>query len=209
MNMKKYLFQMSALVLTVIVLSSATYTSNNDGYAIGDKASDFTLKGTDDKMYSLSDYKNVNGYIVVFTCNHCPYSVLYEDRLIELADQAKEMGFAMVAVNPNDPAMQPEDSFENMKIRAKEKAFNFPYLLDEGQKVYPKYGATRTPHVFIMDKNMIVQYIGAVDDNSKDASEVKEKYMYNAMKAIKKGKTPDPATTKAIGCTIKTKKGKA
>ncbi len=204
--MKKYLFQMSVLLLTMFVLSSATYTSNNDGYTIGEKASDFTLKGTDDKMHSLSDYKDVNGYIVVFTCNTCPYSVLYEDRLIELADQAREMGFAMVAVNPNDPDIQPEDSFEKMKVRAKEKGFNFPYLLDEGQTVYPKYGATRTPHVFIMDKDMIVQYIGAVDDNSKDASEVKEKYMYKAMKAIKKGKTPDPATTKAIGCTIKAKK---
>ncbi len=202
--MKKNVFTFLAMIcFSVFQLLNAT-----DGYKIGDKASDFTLKGTDEKMYSLSDYQYVNGYIVVFTCNHCPYSVLYEDRLIELAEQAKEMGFAMVAVNPNDPDMQPEDNFENMKIRAKEKGFNFPYLQDVGQKVYPAYGATRTPHVFIMDKDMIVQYIGAVDDNSKDASEVKEKYMYNAMKAIKKGKTPDPATTKAIGCTIKTKKAK-
>ena len=115
------------------------------------------------------------------------------------------MGFAMVAINPNDPDVQPGDSFDKMKTRAGEKEFNFPYLFDEGQNVYPVYGATRTPHVFIMDKEMTVQYIGAVDDNARDAAAVQQNYVKNAMAKVKEGMTPDPATTKAIGCSIKTK----
>lgn len=180
--------------------------TNPTGYKVGDKATDFKLKSVDNKMYSMADYKDAKGFIVVFTCNHCPFAVKYEDRIIDLAKKYKSKGYVLLAINPNDPAAQPEDSFELMQKRAKEKKFTFPYLFDEGQKIYPQYGATKTPHVFLLDKNLVVKYIGAIDDNVEDASEVKEKYLENAIAALEKGEEPTPNTTKAIGCTIKVKK---
>ncbi|MBV2195539.1 thioredoxin family protein [Flavobacterium sp.] len=180
--------------------------TNPTGYKVGDKATDFKLKSVDNKMYSMADYKDAKGFIVVFTCNHCPFAVKYEDRIIDLAKKYKSKGYVLLAINPNDPAAQPEDSFELMQKRAKEKKFTFPYLFDEGQKIYPQYGATKTPHVFLLDKNLVVKYIGAIDDNVEDASQVKEKYLENAIAALEKGEEPTPNTTKAIGCTIKVKK---
>ena len=180
--------------------------TNPTGYKVGDKATDFKLKSVDNKMYSMADYKDAKGFIVVFTCNHCPFAVKYEDRIIDLAKKYKSKGYVLLAINPNDPAAQPEDSFELMQKRAKEKKFSFPYLFDEGQKIYPQYGATKTPHVFLLDKNLVVKYIGAIDDNVEDASQVKEKYLENAIAALEKGQEPSPNTTKAIGCSIKIKK---
>lgn len=175
------------------------------GYKPGDKATDFKLKSVDGKMYSLVDYKEAKGFIVVFTCNHCPFAKKYEDRINELAKKYKPKGYILLAINPNDPEVQPDDSFELMKVRAKEKGFVFPYLFDEGQKIFPQYGATKTPHVFLLDKNRIVKYIGAIDDNVDDANEVKVKYLENAIAALENGKTPSPEITKAIGCSIKFK----
>lgn len=180
--------------------------TNPTGYKVGDKATDFKLKSVDNKMYSMADYKDAKGFIVVFTCNHCPFAVKYEDRIIDLAKKYKSKGYILLAINPNDPAAQPEDSFELMQKRAKEKKFSFPYLFDEGQKIYPQYGATKTPHVFLLDKNLVVKYIGAIDDNVEDAAQVKEKYLENAIAALENGEEPTPNTTKAIGCSIKVKK---
>ena len=198
--MKKFLV---TVVLTTITTIGAIAQT---GYKVGDKATDFKLKGTDDKMHTLADMKDAKGYIVIFTCNHCPYSKLYEDRIIAIQKEYKDKGYPVIAINPNDPEVNPDDSFDKMKERAKEKGFNFPYLFDEGQKIYPQYGATKTPHVFLLDKNRIVKYIGAIDDNAKDAAAVEEKYLENAINALLAGDTPNPATTKAIGCSIKTKK---
>jgi peroxiredoxin len=180
--------------------------TNPTGYKVGDKATDFKLKSVDNKMYSMADYKDAKGFIVVFTCNHCPFAVKYEDRIIDLAKKYKSKGYILLAINPNDPVAQPEDSFELMQQRAKEKKFSFPYLFDEGQKIYPQYGATKTPHVFLLDKNLVVKYIGAIDDNVEDAAQVKEKYLENAIAALENGEEPTPNTTKAIGCSIKVKK---
>ena len=198
-----YMKRIGFFALLMGVLMSFT---NPTGYKVGDKATDFKLKSVDNKMYSMADYKDAKGFIVVFTCNHCPFAVKYEDRIIDLAKKYKSKGYVLLAINPNDPAAQPEDSFELMQKRAKEKKFTFPYLFDEGQKIYPQYGATKTPHVFLLDKNLVVKYIGAIDDNVEDASEVKEKYLENAIAALEKGEEPTPNTTKAIGCTIKVKK---
>lgn len=197
--MKKF----GILTLLAVILMSFTNTS---GYQPGDKATDFKLKSVDGKMYSMSDYKDAKGFIVVFTCNHCPFAVKYEDRVIELAKKYKSKGYVLLAINPNDPAAAPDDSFDKMKVRAKEKGFTFPYLFDEGQKIYPQYGATKTPHVFLLDKNLIVKYIGAIDDNVEDASAVKEKFLENAIAALEKGQEPEVPLTKAIGCSIKVKK---
>lgn len=178
------------------------------GYEVGDKATDFKLKDVDGTYVSLSDYEDANGFIVIFTCNHCPYSVAYEDRIIEIDKKYKNKGYPVIAINPNDPDLYPSDSYENMKVRAKEKGFTFPYLFDDGQEIYPQYGAKRTPHVFLLDKSgsdYIVKYIGAIDDNYADADAVEKPYLEDAIDALMAGNDPDPDFTKAIGCTIKTK----
>lgn len=197
------------MIALVVVFFTTLFTTNPpiaSGYKPGDKATDFKLKSVDGKMYSMADYKNAKGFIVVFTCNHCPFAVKYEDRIIDLAKKYESKGYILLAINPNDPAAQPLDSYDLMQVRAKEKGFTFPYLFDEGQKIYPQYGATKTPHVFLLDKNLVVKYIGAIDDNAEDASAVKEKYLENAIAALDKNQTPSPETTKAIGCSIKVKK---
>lgn len=178
------------------------------GYNVGDKAEDFSLKNVDGEMVSLADYDKALGYIVIFTCNHCPYAKLYEDRILELDKMYKSQGFPVIAINPNDPEIEPDDSYENMQARAKEKGFTFPYLFDEGQKVFPKFGATRTPHVYVLSKTnneYTVEYIGAIDNNTKSAKSATEHYVQDAVNALLKGEKPKVTTTKAIGCGIKTK----
>ena len=192
----------NTFLLAVLI---AVTVSAQSGYQVGDKASDFNLKGIDDKMHSLAGMEDVKGYIVTFTCNTCPYAVMYEDRLIELQNEFGPKGYQVVAINPNDPDVKPGDSFESMKVRADEKKFNFPYLFDEGQRVYPKYGATKTPHVFLLDKELTVKYIGAIDDNARDAEAVEVRYLADAINALEMDKDPDPSFTKAIGCSIKVK----
>ncbi|MDP3352660.1 MAG: redoxin domain-containing protein, partial [Flavobacteriaceae bacterium] len=130
-----------ALFSIVLLLASFSLINNKEGYKIGDNATDFKLKNVNDKMVSLSDFKKAKGFIVIFTCNHCPYSVAYEDRIIELDKKYKDKGYPVIAINPNNPAKEPKDSFDLMKVRAKEKGFTFPYLFDDGQKIYPQYGA--------------------------------------------------------------------
>mgnify|MGYP000230307540 CR=1 FL=1 len=187
----------------------AVSTASAGGYQVGDKATDFRLKNVDGRMVSLADFNSAKGFIVIFTCNHCPYSVAYEDRIIALDAKYKDRGYPVVAINPNDPAVQPQDGFAEMKERAREKGFAFPYLFDEGQKIYPQYGATRTPHVFILEKSgkdLIVRYIGAIDDNHEDAEEVGKRWVEAAVDALLAGSAPATTSTKAIGCSIKVKK---
>lgn len=187
----------------------AVATATAGGYQVGDKATDFRLKNVDGRMVSLADFNNAKGFIVIFTCNHCPYSVAYEDRIIALDAKYEDRGYPVIAINPNDPAVQPQDGFAEMKERAREKGFAFPYLFDEGQKIYPQYGATRTPHVFILEKSgkdLIVRYIGAIDDNHEDAEEVGKKWVEAAVDALLAGSAPATTSTKAIGCSIKVKK---
>lgn len=185
---------------------NAALKTAGPGYKVGDQAADFKLKGTDGNMHSLAGIADAKGYILTFTCNTCPYAVMYEDRLIELHKKYAPMGYPVVAINPNDPEVKPGDSFEKMKTRVDEKSFPFLYLFDDGQKVYPQYGATKTPHVFLLNKERTVSYIGAIDDNAQDASAVEKRYLENAIDALMNGKMPDPDFTKAIGCSIKVKK---
>ncbi len=178
------------------------------GYKPGDKASDFKLKNIDGKLLSLSDHHSAKGFVVVFTCNHCPYAQAYQDRLIALDNQYRSKGIPVIAINPNDPAVSPGDSFEEMQKRAREMQYPFPYLFDETQEVYKMYGAERTPHIFLLKKegsDLIVKYVGAIDDNYKDPSQVTQKYLENAIEAVLSDKSPEPEFTKAIGCSIKTK----
>lgn len=205
--MKKTIKLISALVI-VLSVSAFTIASTNidEGYKIGDVAEDFSLKNIDGKMVSLADYKDAKGFIVIFTCNTCPYAVMYEDRIIALNNKYASKGYPVIAIMPNNTVKKPGDNFDAMKQRAKKKGFTFPYLIDEAQSVYPKFGATKTPHVFILQKGdglNIVEYIGAIDDNYKDASAVNTKYVEDAVDAMLNGEEVSPTETKAIGCSIK------
>lgn len=174
----------------------------------GDNAVPFTLKNVDSKMVSLSDYKDQKGVIVIFTCNPCPFSVAYENRIIALHKNYASAGYPVVAINPNDDEISPDDTFEKMKQRSKEKDFPFPYLKDETQEVYKAYGATRTPHVYLLKNEkgkFKVAFIGAIDDNAMDEKGVSERYIDQAIRALETGSKVSPDQVKAIGCTIKTK----
>lgn len=172
------------------------------GYKIGEIATDFNLKNVDGSMFSLASIANAKGYIVTFTCNECPFAKMYEDRLIELHKTYAPKGYSVIAINPNSPENEKE-GFKAMQERAKEKEFPFVYLVDEGQRIYPEYGAVRTPHVFLLDKERKVQYIGTIDDNARSAENVKVKYLENAIQALENKEKPNPTITKAIGCPIK------
>lgn len=194
----------SILLVTVLVATTAFTLKTNTGYEVGDAIEDFSLKNVDDTMVSLSNFNNAKGFVLVFTCNMCPYSVANEDRLIALDKKYKEKGYPVIAINPNDPKASKGDSFADMKVRAKEKGFTFPYLFDEGQKVYPKFGATKTPHVYIINKNnMKIEYIGAIDNSSRNPDAVSEKYVENALDALLARKKIEKTNTRAIGCSIK------
>ncbi len=179
-----------------------------EGIGVGDKAPNFNLKNIDGKEYSFDNITDANGnkpkgYIVVFTCNTCPYAQANEQRLIDLHTTYAPKGYPVVAIQPNDPALKPGDSFEAMKKNAKKKGFPFLYLFDDGQEVFPKYGATKTPEVYLVDSNLIVRYHGAIDDSPRDGDSVDEKFVEKAIEAIESGKDPATKTTKAVGCGIK------
>jgi peroxiredoxin len=192
---------------SLLFLSMPTDLVTGDGYSIGDIATDFSLPNVDGEMVSLADFEDAKGFIVIFTCNTCPYSVAYEDRIIALDKAYKSKGYPVIAINPNDPAAIDGDDLADMKQRSLDKGFTFPYLQDVGQQVYPQYGATKTPHVFVLQKegdDNIVRYIGAIDDSSRNPDKVKKRYVEQAVDALLAGESPSTTKTKAIGCSIKT-----
>lgn len=208
----KRLFGLLALAFIMVVTVGPTVRAQDlpDGVKVGDAAPDFRLKNVDGSMVSLSQsLDGQKGAIIVFTCNHCPYAIKYEDRLIALHDEFAKQGYPVIAINPNDPKVQPEDSFEKMQQRAKDKSFPFPYIFDETQQTAKLYGARRTPHVYVVTRKatgFVVDYIGAIDDNPDDAAGVEQHFVAEAINAILKGEAPGHTFTKAIGCTIKWKK---
>ncbi len=195
-------------VMVLLVVISAAVPERK-GYEVGDTATDFRLKNVDGKMISLADYKDAKGFIVIFDCNTCPYSKAYNERIIALNKKYASMGFPVLTINANDPSISPGDSFDEMKSQAKRKNYDFPYLMDETQEVARAYGATNTPHVFVLnkveEKLLKVAYIGAIDDNSRNASAVTKKYVEDAVDALLESKSIPVTKTKAIGCTIKWK----
>jgi len=204
--------KLKLLLLTVIVVSASAFTFNKelstpkDGYKVGDIATDFSLKNIDGRMVSLADYKEAKGFIVIFTCNTCPVSVRNEERILALDKKYKSLGYPVVAINPNNPAVQPGDSYALMKVRAKEKKFTFPYLFDDGQKIFPQYGASATPHTYILKKEkdgLRVKYIGGIDDSSRNEANVKTKFVEDAIDALLSNKPIKVTSTRAIGCSIK------
>lgn len=193
-------------LIAVFSLTSFTSINGDKGYEIGDIATDFKLQNVDGKIISLSDYKDAKGFIVIFTCNTCPYAKAYEDRIIKLDKKYADKGYPVIAIMPNNPNVQPGDNMDAMKSNAKKKGFTFPYLMDEGQKIYPQYGATKTPHIYVLQKTKKgneVKYIGAIDDNFQDENAVNTRYVENAVDALLTGKEIKDTKTKAIGCSIK------
>jgi peroxiredoxin len=191
----------------IIYFVTLTGIFAQSGYGIGDKITNFTLKSVSGNMVSLSDYKDAKGFIIIFSCNHCPWVVLYEDRIIELHNTFASKGYQVVAINSNDSLVAPEDSYSKMIVRANEKGFPFEYLYDETQDVARQFGATRTPQVYIVNKKgMTVEYIGTIDNNPRVAEDATEHYVKNAIEELLSKKSITVKETKAIGCTIKWRK---
>jgi peroxiredoxin len=156
------------------------------------------IVGTDDKPHSLVDYKDAKALVIVFTCNHCPVAKGYQGRLIALQNDYKSKGVQVIAICVNKEAA---DDLEAMKKRAESAGFNFPYLYDPTQQVGRDYGATCTPHVFVLDKNRKLAYRGAIDDDL-NADKVQKRYVRAALDALLSGKSPQTAVTKQVGCGI-------
>lgn len=197
---------MNKLKLLLFTVLLATTISAQNGYDIGALAADFNLENIDGSFVSLSDFNESKGFIVVFTCNTCPYAVAYEDRIEALNKKYAKKGYPVIAIMPNNTEIKPGDSLDAMKKRANKKGFTFPYLIDREQAVFSQYGATKTPHVYVLQKNNemhIVRYIGAIDDNYKDADKVVLKYVEDAVDALLMNRQVPVSKTRAIGCSIK------
>lgn len=177
----------------------------------GTTVPDFSLKNIDGKMVSLENYPNAKGFILVFTANTCPYAIAYESRLVGLNKKFFPKEYPVIAINPNMESLSPGDSFEKMKAKAKEANFDFPYLLDEGQKITNFYGARVTPHIFLLQrqgKDLRIVYTGAIDNDTEGNNPNKIKYLENAIASLEKGEKVKTSSTKAIGCTVKRPKAK-
>jgi peroxiredoxin len=201
------------LILFTASVSQAFTPEEHKTLAIGASAPDFSLKGVDGKMYSLSSFKSAGILVVIFTCNHCPTAQAYEDRLIKLTSDYKSRGVSVVAIMPNDPGSirldelgytDLGDSFDDMKIRAAEKHFNFPYLFDgETETVSKAYGPVATPHIFIFDKERKLQYSGRIDDVEKPTKAPNHLDARDAIESLLSNKKIEVATTKVFGCSVK------
>jgi peroxiredoxin len=172
---------------------------------LGDSVAPFTLPGIDDRKHTLSDYADKAAIVIIFSCNHCPYVQAWEDRMVAIQTDYGDKGVQLIAINANDTKKYPDDDFPKMKERAREKGFNFVYLQDETQEVAQVYGAERTPEVFLFDKDGLLRYHGSIDDNFRDAKQIKHHYLRDALDAVLAGKSPPMAETRLVGCTIKWK----
>src|SRR5690349_18118126 len=204
------------LLLPVICTAAAPVHNSRDEHktlAIGSKAPDFKLPGIDGKTYTLANFKNAQVLVIVFTCNHCPTAQAYEDRIIQLTKDYSAKNVAVVAINPNDPKSvrldelgytDMSDSFNEMKLRAKQKKYNFPYLYDGDAQVTAKaYGPVATPHVFIFDKSRTLRYQGRIDNVEKPTKTPTELNTRDAIEALLQNKPVSVTTTKVFGCSVK------
>lgn len=181
-----------------------TLAQKNKLLAFGAQAPDFTLPAVDGQNYSLSQFQGkAKAVVVIFACNHCPYVRAYEDRMAQLCKDFSEEGVQFLVINANDETNYPEDSFEKMKERAKQKKFPYPYLRDKTQKAAEAFGAGCTPEVFLLDRALKLQYHGRVDDNWQEPHKIQHYYLKEAIESVISGiKVPRPETH-PIGCSIK------
>lgn len=186
------------IVLSVICTSTFAQKNNID-------ILDFKLKNVDGNMVSLSDFPDAKGFIIVFTCNHCPFAKLYPTRLNDLNNKFKPLGVPLIAISSTDTMMYEEDTYPNMVIKANEEHFNFPYLFDEIQVVAKNFKAQKTPHAYVIWKEnnqWVVKYNGAIDDNGMEPEKVTESYVTNAVNALLTNLSVKISETKSIGCQI-------
>jgi peroxiredoxin len=169
----------------------------------GDPAPDFALPATDGKTYRLVDFGNSPYLVVAFWCNHCPYVQAWEGRMIELARKYSAKGVAFVVVNANDARAYPEDRFEAMTLRAKEKGYPFPYLHDESQQVAHAYGALVTPHPMLFDRDRKLLFQGRIDNDHQHPERATEHYLARALDQALAGQTVAPSQLAVAGCTVK------
>jgi len=185
MKNKNALFVLGLLLIASLAFVGFSEPLTDDnGYKVGDAAAEINLLDVDGDMVSYNDYPDAKGFIVIFTCNTCPYAVASEDRIIALDKEFKTKGYPVIAINPNNPEVQPDDTYEKMQAKAAEKGFTFPYLYDKSNTVWNIYGATKTPHVYLLHNEggkRIVKYIGAIDDNVRNAEAVKDRFLANAI----------------------------
>ena len=170
---------------------------------IGEQAPDFKLIGTDDAFHALSDFSQHEILVVVFTCNHCPAAQGVEGRLKRFCETYTPRGVGVVAINSNEDVNHPTDSFAHMKSRQAEQALPWPYLRDEDQSVALAYGALRTPHFFVFDRERALRYTGRFDDNFKDESAATTHELVDAVEALLAGRTPEAPLTNPMGCNLK------
>ncbi|AUD05211.1 thioredoxin family protein [Spirosoma pollinicola] len=197
-------------ILTVLLLvaSSVIQAQTIKGYSLGDAVADFRLKNVDSRQVTLADYRAQKGLIVVFMSNHCPFSKAYEDRLIALDRKFSPQGYPVLAIMPNDPNAYEDDSFGNMQIRARDKAYSFVYAMDETQSTTRAFGATRTPEVYVLKQvggQFVLEYVGAIDDSPQDGGSVQRRYIDDAVSSLLAGRPVQSPITKPIGCAIKWK----
>ncbi|WP_316766737.1 thioredoxin family protein [Pedobacter frigiditerrae] len=196
-------------VLIVCLMMLGITAKAQNGYQVGDVATDFNLKNVDGKNVSMANYKDAKGYIVVFTCNTCPVAKAYQSRVEALHKEYGPKGYPVIAINTNDPGTSPGDSYENMQKLAKEKNFSYAYLEDPNHIYTKKFGATKTPHTFVLTKTAKgneVAYIGAIDNDQEEVNADKTTYVKAAVNSLLQGKKPEITSTKAVGCSIKWKK---
>jgi peroxiredoxin len=164
---------------------------------------DVKMRNVDGRELSITEIAGKKGTLVIFTCNHCPWVKAWETRIASLGNTYRDRGIGVIAINANDPSAHSEDGFDEMAKRAKEKNFQFPYVVDSGSKVARAFGAERTPEAFVFDANGKLVYHGTIDDNSEDAGQVKQHYLGDALEAVASDKPVPVAETKSIGCGIK------
>lgn len=201
--MNKFITAVTLFLFNLLLSQAQTATLK-----AGQTAPDFKLKNVDGKEVSFASYPKAKGFIVVFTCNTCPYAVAYEQRIIELDKKFKSQGYPVIAINPNDPEASKADSFDKMQQLAKDKKYPFPYLFDQGQLVTDQYGAKHTPHLFIVSKTAkgnVVEYVGAIDNDPEGTKTEKTKYAEDVIASLKSNQKPAITETKEIGCTVKRK----
>ena len=193
-----------AVSAAALLLSSAVAVSAAD-LALGSPApmTDVKMKNVDGKDVTIAQAKGEKGTLVVFTCNHCPYSKGWEERIVAMGNEYSKRGIGVIAVNSNDPAVAAEDDFGAMQSRAKERGMTFPYVVDATSGVAKAFGATRTPEAFVFDASGKLVYHGTIDDNMQNASAVKETYLKDALESVATGKDVAVKETKALGCGIK------
>lgn len=190
----------SILWIALLIISTNAFAQKNNKDIV-----DFKLKNVDEKIVSLSSFTDAKGFIIVFTCNHCPFAKLYPPRLNDLNNKFKPLGVPLIAISSTDTMMYEEDTYPNMVIKANEEHFNFPYLFDEMQVVAKNFKAQKTPHAYVIwkeNEKWIVKYNGAIDDNGMEPEKVTETYVSNAVNELLTNQPIKTSETKSIGCQI-------